>query len=553
MSSEPSVRKRIIDILADEHDAILSRWLDAAGQAASARGLDEPELTNVMPKYLAALGSGDNGREYVEGHFSTRLRQGFQLAEIVDEFLLLGRCIVERCFALPEPIRPLATEIDDLHDKLHRASAAVASMFDAHMREDEQTDKRYARLLQGVASAALQAGTPDLPEALRDILGLVMDAMEAQSAAFLFHEADGRLITAATSGAETLADYATKTGNHSVAAAIAQSETPTALWDVSTTELDVSDALRQSGIHSLLGVQLKSRSGVFGVLYVGVATTRTFTAREMRRLEMLAEQLVVHLDGAALFDRLNSTIAALRRERSIREHLVAMLAHDLRGPLAAAKLGAELLIEEPALLDVRRDLGTRIERNLDRMDRMIRDLLDASRVRAGERLVLHLDRCDLAQLMRDVAEELRMVHGDRFVVDVDPRVEGIWSADELHRALWNLGVNAVKYGAAERPIDLHVHRVDGFVLVAVHNWGMPIDPEEQKHLFDPFVRTRAGVESGVAGWGLGLALVRGCAEAHGGTVTVTSNADEGTTFSLTIPLDARPYQQAAATESHAVH
>jgi signal transduction histidine kinase len=553
VSPEQAVRKPLIDVIAMDHDAIVARWLAVAGHAASARGLDEPALTDVIPKYLAALASGSTGRELVENHFSTRLRQGFQLAEIVDEFVLLGRCIVERCFALPESIRPLATEIDDLHEKLHQASATVVAMFDAHMREDEQTDKRYVRLLQGVASAALRAGTSALTESLRDILGLVMDAMDAQSAAILIHDAEGRLIKSATVGAEILEEYATKEGNHSLAAAIAESETPMALWDVTSTELDVSNALRESGIHSVLGVQLKSSSGVFGVLYVGVATTRTFTAREKRRLETLAEQLVVHLGGAALFDRLSSTIAELRRERSIREHLVAILAHDLRGPLAAAKLGAELLVEEPARLDARRDLGARIERNLDRMDRMIRDLLDASRVRAGERLALQrLDRCDLVQLTRDVAEELRMVYGDRFVVESDPLVEGMWSADELRRTLWNLGVNAVKYGAKDQPIELRVHRLDGHALAAVHNWGTPIAPEDQKHMFDPFARTRTGVESGTVGWGLGLALVAGCAEAHGGTVRVTSNAEEGTTFTITIPLDARPYQQ-APTESHAVH
>lgn len=535
----------ISDLIAREQEAIMARWLEQARHAASARGLDQPALADIMPRYLASLAAGEDGSEHVERHFATRLRQRFQLAEIVDEFALLGRCILERGFASPAEIRPDANEIDRLHARLHRASARVVEMFDDHMRQDEQIEKRYQRLLRGVATAVLHAGPPALKTGLQELLDLVMETMGAQSAAILFRSGETDLVTAATAGAEPLEEYATKIGEGSFAAWVAESEQPMALWDVSSTELEVPDALRRSGIHALLGVKLKARSGLFGVVYVGIAEARAFTARETRRLEGLAEPLVAHLDTIVLLERLTATIDALRKERSIREHFVAVLAHDLRGPLSAAKLGAELLSQEPASLDVRRDLALRIDRNLDRLDRMIRDLLDVNRIRVGERLPLRLDTCDLGQIAHEVAEELRMLHGDRFVVEADARALGVWSADELRRALWNLGSNAVKYGAPDRPITFTVRRVEGRAFASVHNWGAPISPDDQTQLFEPFARSRAAIESGRPGWGLGLTLVRGCAEAHGGAVSVASNPAEGTTFTLDLPLDARPYQSSS--------
>jgi signal transduction histidine kinase len=533
-------------IIAQNHDAVMRCWMGQARQLASARGLDKPALQNLMPEYLKSLSAGDGyGAKRVENHFATRLRQGYLATEIVEEFALLGRCIADVWASAPPGERPDPADVDRLRDELHRVSARVVEMFASHMREDEQTEKRYLRMLQDVATDALHRGTHALRERLPEVLELVMEATGTQGAAIMLRSGDHDLATVAATGALKLVPYVTALEGTSFAAAVARSEEPIALLDATTsTELEIPEALRRCGLHSLLATRLCSVHGLSGIMYVGITEIRPFAAREVLRLESLAQHLAVHLENASLVADLSAKIEALHVERSLRERFVSVLAHDLRGPLSSAKLAAQVMIARAESLEKRQELAVKIDRNLDRMDRMIRDLLDANRIRAGERLPLSLEPCDLGQIAREIAEEIHALHDKRIELDGEPTLRGIWSADELRRALWNLVTNAVKYGDPQRRICISLHRVDERARVAVHNWGPPIPPEDQATLFEPFTRARAATRSGRPGWGLGLALVRGCAEAHGGTISLESTAEAGTTFTLEIPLDSRSHQPA---------
>jgi signal transduction histidine kinase len=181
-----------------------------------------------------------------------------------------------------------------------------------------------------------------------------------------------------------------------------------------------------------------------------------------------------------------------------------------------------------------------VVRNLDRADRMVTDLLDADRVHAGRRLSVTLAECNLSELGRELVNELAADHPGRIVLHADEGARGIWGASELRRALWNLISNALKYGAKDAPIAVAITKLGDGVEVSVHNEGAPIPPEARDALFDPF--TRAAGEHRAHGWGLGLMLVRACAEAHGGSVHVDSAPGRGTTFTMRLPADARPAQ-----------
>jgi signal transduction histidine kinase len=397
------------------------------------------------------------------------------------------------------------------------------------MLEDEQTEKRYQRLLQDIASEALHDDRRALPERLRDVLDVIAEALSARSAAVaLYRGGAERQVTLACNGGHAFATYM-----RSIADPPFRS-----VDDGEAHAVEVPTTLRSTGVQALLAAPLPRQAELHGVLYVAIGDSREITPRDLHRLELLADRLGLHLENARLFGELRDTIASLGVERGMRERFVASLAHDLRGPLSAAHLAAELIAREPAC---KPELATRVERNIERVDHMIRDMLDANRIHAGEPLPLRLEKCDLCGLAHQVAEEARTMYGDRFVVDC-VEVRGVWSADELRRALWNLVSNAVKYGAPRGPITISVAASNETARASVHNLGDPLPGQELASLFDPFYRSTKASAGGTVGWGLGLTLVRGCAEAHGGHAMVSSD-QTGTTFSIELPLDATPYQR----------
>jgi PAS domain S-box-containing protein len=238
--------------------------------------------------------------------------------------------------------------------------------------------------------------------------------------------------------------------------------------------------------------------------------------------------------------RLERMVTDLEQERDLRDQFVSMLSHDLRSPLQAAKMSAHLICRTVGDSEVAQKFGGRIIENISRADEMIRNLLDANRLKAGERLAIEFERCDLNGVAADTLADLTTLHGDRFILRADSSIEGYWGRGELRRVFENLCGNAVKYGAPHRPVRVTLLRHDDRVTIEVQNEGKPITASDQVKLFQPFKRIEGADPAGpTVGWGLGLTLVKGIVEAHGGYVTVRSDPGTGTLFLATLPLDSR--------------
>jgi len=535
---------------------ILERWAEAAQKTASARGLSRPELMNIMEVYLAALVDPDGHvpssrqLELVEGHVASRLRHGFDLAELQSEFALLGRCIFQAWAAVPPEERCDPLEVDRILEIVHASTVLVSDMFVRHLLDDAQSEKRFFRLIRqaftGEPSDALRR-SPTLAERLDAAMPIVMEALRAATAAILLREPrTEKLVMTASAGLadERLTRYARSLAPSSFAGKIASREETTTLLDAETTELDVTDKLRHSGIHALLGVRIPLQHRLLGVMYVGMREQRPFSAREKRRIEAIAEHLALLIDNVELYNMLEDRVTALHEEQRMRDVLSSILVHDLRGPLSAARVAAQMADRSTEDPRSKRWTST-VLRSLDRSERMVSDLLDAQRVQAGERLSITRERCDILDIVGDLVAELSQQHGDRFVV-VPPEgpTTGSFGCEELRRAFWNLASNALKYGSAD-PVRFIVRSLPDHVEVEVHNEGPPIPADEQATLFEPFTRARHEHAS-PGGWGLGLAVVRGVAEAHGGSVDVVSVPGRGTSFTMKFPFDGEGPRPPAA-------
>jgi PAS domain S-box-containing protein len=234
-----------------------------------------------------------------------------------------------------------------------------------------------------------------------------------------------------------------------------------------------------------------------------------------------------------------SDLDKMRDERENRERFVSTLTHDLRTPLTAARMSAQLVLRRPTDVILAQKGLSKVIASIDRAESMIRDLLDTHRIQAGEKLILKIEACDLKDIATTVLEDLTTVYGDWFILKMPNPVEGYWDREHIRRVIENLCSNAVKYGSPREHVTVSVLLDKGVVDISVHNLGKPISLANQNTLFQPFRRVMTAETSTHKGWGLGLTLVRGVAEAHGGSVKVESSTEKGTIFSVVIPQDSR--------------
>ncbi|MBD1847262.1 HAMP domain-containing histidine kinase [Cyanobacteria bacterium FACHB-63] len=165
---------------------------------------------------------------------------------------------------------------------------------------------------------------------------------------------------------------------------------------------------------------------------------------------------------------------------------------------------------------------------------MIQNLLDTSRLRAGQGLSLTFENCDLEQLLQEVVEDLNFAYEERFGLVSGGAVETRCSRKDLRRVIENIATNAVKYGAPDMPITLTLQHTATTIHITIHNEGQPISPEARSILFQQFRRTKTAKDQ--KGWGLGLFLAKSLTEAHQGTIEVESAEGKGTSFIITLPV-----------------
>jgi signal transduction histidine kinase len=237
-------------------------------------------------------------------------------------------------------------------------------------------------------------------------------------------------------------------------------------------------------------------------------------------------------------------ISAAKQLERLRAEWSSIVAHDLRQPLSSIALQASRIVHSLARAPdgpaaVALQAATMIGRAAARLNRMIADLLDLSQLEA-RRVVLSRVPTDLVALLRTVLEPLGLrerappfqVH----VAGVIPRVTV--DPDRIAQVMENLLSNAMKYGAAGRPIVVEIGVAADRVGVAVMNEGPGIAPEDLPRLFCRFTRTEGATRLGVKGVGLGLYISRELVTAHGGEITAESVPGGWTTFRFTIPIEA---------------
>jgi two-component system sensor histidine kinase KdpD len=293
---------------------------------------------------------------------------------------------------------------------------------------------------------------------------------------------------------------------------------------------------------SQMYLPLRIESRVEGVLVVGPKKDHTSLATEDRQLlEAYANQLAVAVERQTIAEQ-QARAHALEESDRLKTALISSVSHELKTPLAAIKASVTALLEEECgpLAGVRHELADAINRETDRLTRLVSNLLDMSRLEAGA-VRPQLEWVSIADVISDVLDRLEPILPGRTVTlqladDLPPTPLDFV---QISQVLTNLLENAARYSPPSAPISVSAEVVRGQLRVTVFNEGSRIPPTELERLFDKFYRLTS-VSGGV---GLGLSIARGIVEAHHGRIWAENVGQRGVAFHFTIPS---PAGQAAA-------
>jgi two-component system sensor histidine kinase KdpD len=407
----------------------------------------------------------------------------------------------------------VALVISSLTERLRAQSAAVRA-------REERTASLYALTRQLVGARAPAALRTVVARQLHDLLGALVNLS--------WVDETGKLVDEPADVEPTPHGFALDDRERAVASWAAANRRAAGLG---TDTLPSASAL----YFPLIGAR-----GVLGVLGLRPPTPRRFADPETRTLlEVFSAQIAAALERARLAEEAQSTQVQIETER-LRSSLLSSVSHDLRTPLAVITGSASALLgSAPAdMSGPRRDLLVTIEEEADRLNRLVRNLLDMTRITAGA-VKVNREWQSLDGLVGEALERAGPVLRDRQVeVDVPADLPLVpVDAVLVEQVLINLLENAAKYSPADRPITLRAraHATPHEVELEVADRGAGIPEDQMDKIFEKFYRLpreRAG-----EGAGLGLSICRGIVRAHGGRIWAENRADGGARLRFTLPIE----------------
>ncbi len=293
--------------------------------------------------------------------------------------------------------------------------------------------------------------------------------------------------------------------------------------------------VRQLGLGSGMAVPLLARGNVLGAISLARADKNSpFTQADLALADEIASRAALFLDNASLYQQAQDAVR-------IREDFLSIASHDLRTPLTSMHLRLQILLQHARNGTLRAMSPERLmstleatDRQIMRLAKLIDDLLDVSRIRAG-RFELHGEPVDLADVVGSVAErsaEEAAQAGSPLILDTTP-VVGEWDVTRLEQVVGNLVSNAIKYGAGQ-PINITVGREGDAARLTVTDHGIGIAPDRLATIFERFER---GVSAErYSGVGLGLYIAHRIVTAYRGSIRVESVVGQGSTFTVTLPI-----------------
>jgi len=433
-------------------------------------------------------------------------------------------------------VRGFVAHVDDISD-LKRAE------------EEREQHRRNADELARIARTLTES--LDASHVAERIAESILPVFRAQSSVVRLLQPDGSLACVAIAGKwleNFEPGYLLPPGVGLVGRAVAERR---ALW--TTDILNAPDVvltpefrrgLAGAGHRAVLAVPMQVEGEVIGAISTAHAEVRTFSQAEIDLLQAFADQAALAMRNVQLFTREQTARAEAEAANRAKDQFLALLAHELRNPLAPILAAAALLRRPRATAEAVERSAAIIERQARTLARLLDDLLDVSRITRG-RIELRCETVSLAEAVTSALEATRpLVEERRLAVSVALPASPVYvEADRtrLEQIVVNILGNAAKYTPAEGRVSVAVSEEAGEAVLRIRDTGIGIPDDMLARIFDLFTQGDQSLAHTAGGLGVGLTLARRLVELHGGRISAASDGPgRGSEFTIRLPLSRTP-------------
>jgi len=402
------------------------------------------------------------------------------------------------------------------------------------MEELEQRNRETSILLN--VSQAVSKSL-DLQQIIDAALQLVTESMDVATS-YVHLSENGRLVLMGYRGLDNkvAGEIAQRVDGDVIGRVFEQAE-PVLISEVSAGNEPTLAILARAGYQSYAGVPLVIVGESIGVISVATSEKHRFTEKEVGLLTAVGKEIAIAVQNSQLYEEASS-VRALRELDALRTEFLANVSHELRTPLAVIKGSANSLLQPDVSFDEQtwRDFLQSIDKDADRLNRLVEDLLMMSRLESGA-MEVRRERRNLAQVVESVKGRLdSLAASHKLEISIPGDLPPVMVDDgRISEVLTNLVENAVKYSDEGARVTIGASANHKDVIVSVADEGIGIPPELQQKVFDRFFQVRNRKKGNRMGTGLGLAICRSLIEAHGGKIWVESELDKGAKFSFSLP------------------
>ena len=434
--------------------------------------------------------------------------------------------------------------------------------------EHNAADLKAMRRLNEIGARCAKDGD-DVESCLEEILNVAIEITGADKGNIQLFNADSetlRIVTQ-TGFEEPLLELFESCGNGDSACGVAlQSKQRVVVEDVNESEIYVGkpvlDAMRHADVAAVESVPLISSAGkVLGIISTHFANAHRPSEQELRLMDLLARQTADYLERKRVEGEREQLLArehdlrqTAEEANRLKDEFLAIMSHELRNPLNVILGYAELLLRMDEIKSAPhlQRMADAVKRNAVAQSKLIRDLLDLSRLRSGK-LELNRETVSPGASIQNAIETVRMDAAEKGVeIKVEAPDDVLFvRADpvRLEQIIWNLLNNSVKFTPRGGVITVRLEDENDAIVLKISDNGQGIDPSFLPHIFEIFRQADPGTSRAQQGMGIGLAVVQQLVELHGGTVSAHSaGVGKGATFMIRLPRSGNSKSNSSAAQ-----